>query len=343
MKTLKHLSIILLLVLSLTFVLAEVPTLTNFAQFYGTVEELPAGSFMVVAQVGGASHETAVGADSRYGYESIFKFTASEGAQITFVLQDDFSGNETVLGNAIYRDGAVTSLNFVYGEELAEVEAVVVDDVDAADGGAVADADDVVDVDVVNESADVCEQTWECETWSSCRSGFERRSCERADTCDSQLLVNEDIELIFTSKPSERRVCDEGDEREVVEQTCSPRTKRCSSDILERCSLDGSEWQTLEVCDVVCDAASLRCVAPKVAAGDDEGGLPSWVLPLVGSIVLLIIIGALVVVIVNRRKYAPARNYIAQSRKRGATNEQIKSRLVAQGWKRAKVDNLLKK
>ena len=44
----------------------------------------------------------------------------------------------------------------------------------------------------------------------------------------------------------------------------------------------------------------------------------------------------------NKKKYRPVKEYIAQSRGSGISNEQIKARLVTRGWDPRKVDSLLK-
>jgi hypothetical protein len=201
-----------------------------------------------------------------------------------------------------------------------------------------------------------CTQEWDCTEFSSCRNGIQTRSCRRDDDCSQKIRVGDVDRIITVERPAERQACLESDNpfREEFDQdsvtnspepsraVCSPNEKRCFGDILQRCSFDGNEWETLETCTDRCDSFSLACVENEPTKGDSSG-IPGWVLPVIGIIVLLGVITVLVVMIIQRRKkFGPATKYIKSSRDKGISDSTTRMRLISQGWDPDHIDKLMK-
>ncbi|HIJ11967.1 TPA: hypothetical protein HA278_07965, partial [Candidatus Woesearchaeota archaeon] len=202
-----------------------------------------------------------------------------------------------------------------------------------------------------------CAQEWDCGQFSACRNGVQTRSCTRSDNCNARIRAGQVDRVIPVSKPAERQSCAETENqfREEFDNTrvapsdssvaiCSPNEKRCFGSQLQRCSFDGEEWQTIQTCPDQCDSFSLSCTEEDVSFSEPASkGLPDWLLPLVGVIVLLGIITALVVVMVqHKKKFGPAKQYVKSSRAKGLSDSTTRMRLISQGWDPDKVDKLMK-
>ena len=113
---LDHLFITWTILLSLLTIttLAAPPILTNFQQFYGTVNEMPNGTYYSLnAKLGNQSFSTPIAADGKYGYSQIFKVFGS-GTTINFTVTAA-GRSEVFAGTANFESGAVTLLNLQYG------------------------------------------------------------------------------------------------------------------------------------------------------------------------------------------------------------------------------------
>ena len=194
-----------------------------------------------------------------------------------------------------------------------------------------------------------CRQTWSCRDWSDCLGGVETRTCSRIDECDEKLRTNDIGEIISVAKPSEQRACEGTVPTTTTPPTttltpvCQPNKQRCMGKQLQSCSLDGQSWQTKEICSGTCDSLTLSCRDGElIPPADKKGAIPAWLFPVLGALGFLIGIIAAVIVLQQRKKYAPAKEYVSKSRARGVSDQQIKSKLIGQGWDAEKVDSLLK-
>lgn len=67
-----------------------------------------------------------------------------------------------------------------------------------------------------------------------------------------------------------------------------------------------------------------------------------WMYLLAGSVVLVLIIVSISMALLNKKKYAPAKEYIQESRDRGIADAQIKEKLVDEGWDEKAVGKLFR-
>ncbi|PIN73093.1 hypothetical protein COV20_06325 [Candidatus Woesearchaeota archaeon CG10_big_fil_rev_8_21_14_0_10_45_16] len=323
-------TLILLVLLCAAFVAAaEVPSLTDFEQFYGSIADLPNGTFTLKAVLDGSDFTTSVADDGKYGYEETFKISGS-GDEIEFFAVDAF-GNETLLGSDTYGSGDVTEFNFQFGEVVSRSVSAGVEDA----GGSRPRSN------ATENATETCTMSWVCGDWSVCRINSQTRTCQRNDNC-AALLDNGTVDdVIATAKPLEQQSC--GSEVTLPAKVCQADQQRCSGIQLQKCSADGQQWQTVETCPGTCDSLTLSCKEPVVQQPAAEpAGFPSWVIPLTGSVVLLAVIIVLVLFILQRRKLAPAKEYVANSREQGYSDSQIRSRLVSQGWDSKDVEKMMK-
>src|SRR3989344_3335227 len=106
----KYLLLGIVFMLSLSIVIADnPPSLTDFQQFYGTVQNAPGGSTLN-ARIGTRTFTTTIAADDgRYGYSPTFKVFAQSGEIVFSVISN---GIETTVGTATYQNRASTNMNF---------------------------------------------------------------------------------------------------------------------------------------------------------------------------------------------------------------------------------------
>ncbi len=187
-----------------------------------------------------------------------------------------------------------------------------------------------------------CTMSWECGAWSLCRNAQQTRICFRVDNCDTLLAQGQITTVTSALKPREEQACQESTAN-VPLQLCSPGMKRCLGPELQLCSADGSQWATLLSCPNSCDPISLTCRTESVASPPTTQKPSSlWMYLLAGSVVLVLAIVSISLALLNKKKYAPAKEYIQESRDAGIQDEQIKERLVDEGWDAGKVGKLFR-
>ncbi len=190
-----------------------------------------------------------------------------------------------------------------------------------------------------------CKQDWLCGDWSACVTNLQSRSCTRNDQCDKFIGTN--TQIIPATKPETQRLC-QAPPAPVVPPTptpllCSPGAKQCSGNLLQQCSYDGKTWTTAENCAYGCDLATSTCQsAPPPKKQKPLLTFPPWLLYLVGSLAALAVIILVTVSLLPKKKFAPAKEYIQESRARGYSDQQIRGRLISEGWEAKKIDKLLK-
>lgn len=188
----------------------------------------------------------------------------------------------------------------------------------------------------------ICTMSWECGAWSLCRNSQQTRICFRVDNCATLQVQNPGITITSTPQPSEEQSCQEGTTT-APQQLCSPGLKRCLGSQLQLCSADGLQWATLQTCPGSCDQISLSCrTEPAVSPSPTQKPSSTWIYLLAGSVVLVLVIVGLSMVLLNKKKYAPAKEYIQESRARGIDDEQIREKLVDEGWDERGVGKLFK-
>ncbi|MDP3990298.1 MAG: hypothetical protein Q8Q01_03770 [archaeon] len=312
------------------------PSLTDFHQFYGKVNQLPAGGYILLAKMGGASFSASVANDGRFGYSPVFKVTGQNGQEIIFVLKTQ-NGNETILGTHQYQSGQVTLKDFTYGLQTQEEPETTTNETSTSTSTSRSNSR----TNQTNGTSNTCTQEWSCGTWSNCQGGSQTRLCERIDDCDDQVFAGENITVISVSVPSPQQSCGVTGGPQLA-QVCQPNLSRCSGKLLQKCSSDGFRWDITETCTGQCDSLTLSCRDLTSSTTTSSNKIPTWLYPVIGSLVLLGIVAGVALYLHNRKKYGPVKEYIIQSRKSGIPNEQIRARLVTRGWDSRKVNSLLK-
>lgn len=189
----------------------------------------------------------------------------------------------------------------------------------------------------------VCTMSWECGAWSLCRNAQQTRICFRADNCDTLLAQGQITSVISALKPREEQTCQEGTPVTPA-QICSSGMKRCLGPQLQLCSTGGLQWATLQTCPSSCDPISLTCRAEQavVPPSTQKPSSSLWVYLLAGSVVLVLVIVSISITLLNKKKYAPAKEYIQENRARGIDDEQSREKLVEEGWDEKGVGRLFK-
>ena len=238
---------IFVLIICSAMVIASPPSLTDFQQFYGQIQDLPEGSYTLKAVVGEAEYTADIMEESKFGYTSAFN-VYGPGDVIQFFVIDGVD-LETPVGTIGYDSGAVTQyddLKFPLpitpeeeeqaeeeapaedalpegaeeGEEIPEVEEVEAAAEEAAVEEAEATPEPVAEEKVPEEKADVseekaavkkepqkCQEKWECDEWSPCLASRQLRACYRADKCTFLIASGEDVEIISAKRPAEKQAC----------------------------------------------------------------------------------------------------------------------------------------
>ena len=331
--------LVVLVIVSSILVAADPPSLTDFQQFYGRIDALPNGTFTLKAAGGTSIYTTPIATDSAYGYSPVFKVYASGNPTITFYAINQL-GVERQLGTVAFQGGEVTNLNFQYPSDQItpppDTNPPANQTVANQTASSVSDDDD-------EEPAPTgtCLYSWICGLWTDCQNNIQTRTCLREDQCDQRLEQGEIAEVIPTPKPAEQRACTETAQQSAA--ICSASTKRCFGLQVQQCSADGQRWETLQTCATSCDAFTIDCKEAAPISSQTQKPFPSWIFPLIGSVVLLIVIIILLSFILGKKhKYAPAKEYIEEARMKGVSDTQIKSRLVDQGWDGQQIEKLLK-
>lgn len=194
-----------------------------------------------------------------------------------------------------------------------------------------------------SSSTPACTMSWECSAWSLCRNAQQTRICFRADNCDTLLAQRQITSVTSALKPREEQSCQEAI-TSTMQPVCDPGMKRCLGPQLQLCSTDGLQWATFQTCPGSCDHISLTCRVEQ-ASPPSPTQKPSsslWVYLLVGSIILILIIVSISMALLNKKKYAPAKEYIRESRAAGIDDEQIREKLVDEGWDEKAVGKLFR-
>ncbi len=195
---------------------------------------------------------------------------------------------------------------------------------------------------LLTTAAKTCEYNWLCGDWSLCQNNLQSRSCNRIDQCDK--LAGTTTKIDPLPKPETQRIC-QAPPPPVTPPTpppqlCSPTAKQCSGNQLQQCGYDGKSWTTLDVCSAGCNPVTLQC--EEKLPLKKQLPFPPWIWYLIGSLVVVAVIGVIILSLLGQKKYAPAKEYIEEGRARGLSREQLRQRLVSQGWSPRKVDKLLK-
>ncbi|MEK6950741.1 MAG: hypothetical protein AABX13_03380 [Nanoarchaeota archaeon] len=197
----------------------------------------------------------------------------------------------------------------------------------------------------LTKAAATCQQDWLCGDWTACIANLQSRSCNRNDQCDKFIGTN--TQIIPATKPETQRIC-QGPPPPVTPPTpapllCSPGTKQCSGNQLQQCNYDGKSWTIMESCTESCDSLALACRSvPPTKPQKPFLIFPTWSLYLAGSLAVFAVIIILLLSLLSRKKFAPAKEYIEESRSKGYSDQQIRGRLISEGWEAKKIDKLLK-
>ncbi|MDP3640350.1 MAG: hypothetical protein Q8R53_04070 [Nanoarchaeota archaeon] len=352
MKSTVGITISVLFLLSFLAVTAEEqpPSLTNFHRFYGQISNLPIGTFTLKAVVGTNMYQTAVAAEGWYGVRPSFKVYGTDGQHIAFSAVNSL-GTATALGNATFQSAAVTKRNFTFPSAAPPANVSVTGNVSANVSGAGTNGSATRDEGTAEgrrTSRRECRQDWQCTAWSACLNNRQTRTCVDRNNCEARKVAGNVTTIVAVSKPLEVQAClpqaaGAPAPADTIGTFCAAGEKRCVGKQLQQCSGDGQRWATLETCAVGCDSDILECSMPPKKEAEVAVGLPSWIYLAVG-IFILAAGGTLLLLFLLKRKreYGPARQYVAENRRRGVPDMQIKQRLVGQGWDPEKVDTLLK-
>ncbi|MBI2145868.1 hypothetical protein HYU22_00835 [Candidatus Woesearchaeota archaeon] len=284
------------------------PVPLPFHHFYGHVNSLPAGTFTLRAKVNSVTlNSTSIDAEGYFDFSINTTETVAPLRVAFYVVRNE---QEVRVGTALYRNNSETELNFLYSAPPTTPSATT-----PPNETSTANRSTTNQTVVANRTAaGNCTQSWECGDWSLCRNGQQSRVCYRSDTCDQQLAQGRIAAVLPTSKPSEQRACQEPSV--PVAQYCAPNSKRCLGLELQQCSADGTAWGTLTTCPNGCSALTLECKSEIAAPPVQQQPSSTWIYYLLGS---------------------------AEGRIDGMSDQQIKTRLLSQGWEEATVDKLLKK
>jgi len=333
--------------LILLAVIAAPPILTNFQQFYGTVDNLPNGTYYFLkARLGNQSFSTPIAADGKYGYASIFKVYGSSGT-INFTVTA-VGRSEVFAGTAAFESGAVTLLNLRYGTDSGRSAGNATSNASSAASTSSTDSTSSSRRSSTDTTSGIlkpkqCRQNWVCGLWNDCLNGRQTRSCYRDDQCAALTASGAVNETLPMPKPAESRDCEVSAAPALgSQQICSPSSQRCLGQQLQECFYDGQSWNTLESCPESCDSLTLSCRSAALPETQQPFSLPVWLYIAAGALILIAIVGGMIFVVHKNSKYAPAKEYIRACRNKYISDSQIKAKLLGEGWDEKAVDKLLK-
>ncbi|HLC82169.1 MAG TPA: hypothetical protein VJH68_05935 [Candidatus Nanoarchaeia archaeon] len=338
---------------------SDIPSLTNYHQFYGTVSGLPAGSFALRIQAGTGAAATAVIAnDGKYGFAEAVKVAGSAGDTVTFKVVSGATGAITSIGEEPYVSGKVQNKELRFPAPVEPAGAApssgsqnttTSNDITAsnnAQGGGSGNRDRTSSdqATTIPATGGACLQSWECGIgWSVCQGQSQTRTCVRVDSCDLRLALGEVSSIISIPKPIEQQSC-VGTAGAVI---CPAGSISCQGNNLRQCSADGSTWITINSCPQGCNSATLSCQsAAKEEAPIPKSAVP-W-LPIGAGVGGLLLAAAVILIILHWKRSGssgslqPVKEYIVEARKKGFSDAVIKMKLVAQGWDAEKIEKLLK-
>jgi len=331
----KFKQLIIIIAFLIPLALAAPPSLTDFHQFYGQINDLPEGFYTLKATVGLSTYETDVAADGKFGYSPTFKVRGNNGNEVQFILVSELD-TELDLGTAIYENQKVEQLILQYpignGSEGSQPNNGGTTDT----GGTGGSRDSRSTSSSGGTTPTQCAYNWNCGLWTLCSNGRQTRSCFRIDSCDNYPT----LEIIQSAKPEETRSC--GTSTSTTESgTCTVSTKRCLGKQLQQCSYDGKKWNTLQTCPDTCNSNTLTCEEGEDPDEEQPAALPSWIYFIIGGVLLLAILAVVIYWFINQRKYSPLKKYVQESKEKGYADGKIRSALINQGWDADKVDKYL--
>jgi hypothetical protein len=164
-----------------------------------------------------------------------------------------------------------------------------------------------------------CVEDWVCGKWSECKNDKQTRTCVDQHFCDTTAL-----------KPKIEKTCEEEDSSMFKDE-----------DQLNLGSEDQDSETNLE--------PELK-VEDSTTSGDWTGSVSIWdgiKLPLIiiGSLILLIVIGVLVYFLViqpHKNKPSKIKDYVEKEKNKGISNQKIKETLLSSGWQEKDINKALK-
>jgi hypothetical protein len=356
-----YLTFLISLILFTSVLAVDPPVLTNFHQFYGKINGLPAGNiYELRVQVADVTFSENI-VDGRYGYSPTFKVSGENGQEIKFFAYNVATrGLTQLIPTYNYRGGEVKNLDLNYpgytpagsgssgsgssgsGSSGSGSSGSGSSGSGSSGSGSSGSGSSGSGSSSSSTVPGTCLQSWDCREWTDCQSGRQSRECFRGDSCDAQLAAGTVSAVESSVEPSKSRACTSNDQVSAGSDTkiCPPNSKRCSGKNLEQCSSDGQQWQTVLACPNGCNSVILNC---KAESGPvvNKPSIP-WIPIILATVILIAVIITVVAVIQNKKKYAPLKNYIDKARAKGMGSMQIKSKLISQGWDADKIEKYIK-
>ena len=163
-----------------------------------------------------------------------------------------------------------------------------------------------------------CVEDWVCGKWNDCQNDKQTRTCADQHFCETTKL-----------KPDLEKSCDEEDSTILKDEN--------QLDL----GSEGQEYETDLESEVKVEESTTSEWAGSVSIWD---GI-KMPLIIIGSLILLIIIGVLVYFLViqpQKNKPSKIKDYIEKEMKKGISGQKIKETLLSSGWKEKDVNKALK-
>ncbi|MBU0459794.1 MAG: hypothetical protein KJ771_03215, partial [Nanoarchaeota archaeon] len=240
--------IVLLLTLPILTLADTPPSLTDFQQFYGTVSEMPSGTYYLRAKVGTITYNTAIATDSKFGYTEVFKVNGTTGDEIEFFVYA-FGSEGTPAGTTTLIGGAVSSITLVYNSTgaVTTTDTTATSTTTGTTGGSSSSSSGITGTE--NLPPGQCRMNWECRLWSDCLNSQQSRICIRIDQCDQLQALDLVNFTISMPKPDETRACQVATTPSVASnRICAAGSKRCLGTQVQQCASTGESWNTLQSC-----------------------------------------------------------------------------------------------
>src|SRR3989338_4337086 len=185
------------------------PSLNNFHQFFGSVENLPAGGgYKVKATLNGEDYTTNIASDLTYGYSPVFKVFGSSG-EINFYILDSLNREQSITTVPFTACG-ITNLNLNYAEQSSTPVSntpanTTTTSSNTSSSSSSSNPGRNSPPRNVTIPAGSCAQNWECGLWGDCSNSQQTRVCYRLDQCDQQLASGEVGQVMTIPKPNEQQ------------------------------------------------------------------------------------------------------------------------------------------
>ncbi|MBI2667108.1 hypothetical protein HYX13_05855 [Candidatus Woesearchaeota archaeon] len=369
-------SLLLLVFLSASFVLAQEPPSLENHQFYGRVtwNAVEARPQQVVAKVGTAEFSTSIkdaacsavtnSCSATYGQSpDTLRVQGRSGDLILFFVDGRKAGNDTYRADAatelnldlrtlapIANDSGNLSSNVTNGTQtcLSNLNCTTwsvcsnnnqtrsCTDLNACNTSRVTFNQSQSCISGTGATA-VCEQHWQCTAWSGCVDDERTRTCERDDDCDAKLTAKEVASIRSVLMPSESESC---------VSVAPPPSPPPPVQPLATC-FDNIKNQNEEKVD--CGGMCKACLSEKVT--EEKKGLPWYLYAGIGLVVALGILAAVYFFVIKGgggealapEKAGQLRNFFQRSLQQGLSKEQVISKLVQSGWEEKVVKKFLRK